>query len=117
MTGMFHRSKLGKRCNFQSLEGFLALQKALTAAILLLHCAVSFLPRFIVQNHLTHSVIIAPLQGLENDVMDLLGAFLDSGFRASSLDWCTLAPGQSTIVYRLASLLSYGARTFYCFLI
>lgn len=65
--------------------------------------AVSFQPRFIVQNHLRYPILIASLEGPQNQIEDLLKDIHGHTVKNSSWDLFTLGPGQSTIVYRLAN--------------
>ncbi|MFN9983671.1 MAG: hypothetical protein ACK53Y_27345, partial [bacterium] len=74
--------------------------QALILVIFLLY-SVTFQPRYIVQNHLRHSLLIAPLEGPQNQIEALLKNIHGHVVKDSSLDLFTLGPGQSTIVYRL----------------
>ena len=53
-------------------------------------------------------IIIAPVQGPHDDIKALLDLYNDHEFVRYAIDSCTLAPGQSTIIYRLESSPSCG---------
>jgi len=65
---------------------------------------VTFQPRFIVTNQLMCPIIIAPIQGPHDDIKALLDVYNDHEFVRYTIDSCTLAPGQSTIIYRFSEV-------------